>query len=235
MKKLVFISFAVFGLAGLPDKVWSMPPNSIDEQRASQSNPSSVPVTQGEFRENIRRDEGHKDDIRNLMEMFNNQFANMNSQISVLTQQVQGLNDRVLSLTNENETLKSEKDSLQQQITNMCNSIEQRKLDEAKRANDLAEKQLAQQKAEAAAIAKRESEKVARNRQRTEQLKQLEKDKNMWTGYLDDAKFPGKWNSTCGKWWNQTEVERYYENRQKAPAKIKEIEQRMVNIRASFE
>jgi chromosome segregation ATPase len=230
MKKLVFISFAVFGLAGLPDKVWSMPPNSIDEQRASQSNPSSVPVTQGEFRENIRRDEGHKDDIRNLMEMFNNQFANMNSQISVLTQQVQGLNDRVLSLTNENETLKSEKDSLQQQITNMCNSIEQRKLDEAKRANDLAEKQLAQQKAEAAAIAKREAEKVARNRQISEQLKKLEGERDRWRRYVDGrAKMPDP------KGFNfEREAEEWRRDTANAPGKIAALDQRIASLRAQF-
>lgn len=172
MKKLVFISFAVLGLFGLSERACSM--NNFNEQRASQNNPSSIPVTQGEFEENIRREECHKDDIRNLMEMFNSRIADLTSEISGLRQQVRDQNDRISGLTNQNSELQAQNNSLNQRLTDVLNSIEQQKLDEAKRANDLAEKQLAQKEAEAKAAAQRERERVARNNQRSAQIANLE-------------------------------------------------------------
>lgn len=236
MKKLVFINFAVLGLAGLSSEVLSMSPNSVDEQRSSQSNPSSIPVTQEEFRENIRREEGHKDDIRNLMEMFTSRIDDLTSELSGLRQQVRDQNDKISNLTNQNNVLQAQNDSLNQRLTNVLNSIEQKKLDEMQKANDLAEKQLAQQKAEAAAIAKREKERIARNNQKMEQLKKLEKDKDDWSKYIDGRnKGPVPDYSVSGHLFNEVAVNSYIKRKEKAPAEIKKIEQKMANIRASFE
>jgi len=231
MKKLVFISFAVLGLAGLVDEVWSMQ-NHFENIDAS----GSTPVTRAEIDEMRRGDQCIRDDLRNQQEMNNNYIHDLIAQISRLTTSVQSLENRVSDLTNQNNDLQAQNSSLNQRLTNVLNSIEQQKLDEAKKANDLAAKQLAQKEAEAAAIAKREKERIARNNRRNDQLKNLEKERDEWSRYIDGrAKHPGVWNSFNATWRNPRAVATYNKNKEIAPHKIKDIEQQMANVRASFE
>jgi chromosome segregation ATPase len=191
----------------------------------------STPITRAEIDEMRRGDQSIRDDLRNQQEMNNNYIHDLIAQISRLTTSVQSLENRVSDLTNQNNDLQAQNNSLNQRLTDVFNSIEQRKLDEAKRANDLAEKQLAQQKAEAAAIAKREAEKVARNRQISEQLKKLEGERDQWCRYID-----GRYSAPNNP--NEinfgSKLEEWKRSKALAPGKITALDQRIASLRAQF-
>ncbi len=228
MKKLVFLSFVALSLGSVSENAHGMFNFFRGRQEAPQNTDSRAVVTQAELSEKERVEEGHKDDMRNVTEMFNNQIGDLTAQISRLTMFVQDLRDEVVELKGQNESLKAEKNALNQQIADFKNSTEQKQLEEAKRANDLKQQELAQAK-------RLEADKLARNKKLTEELAKLERERDDWSGYLDERKWKSLprdgWGHVCGKF----ELERYYEGRDKAPREIAAIDRKIATLRAQFE
>ncbi len=235
MKKLVFLSFVALSLGSVSENAHGMFNFFRGRQEAPQNTDSRAVVTQAELSEKERVNEGHKDDMRNQAEMYNNQIGDLTAQISRLTMFVQNLNDKVTTLTEQNEaqqakidTLKAEKNALNQQIADFKNSTEQKQLEEVKRANDLKQQELAEAK-------RLEADKLARNKKLTEELAKLEKERDDWSGYLDGRKTVVAKNYSSFGWSNQRELDDFYNHKKEAPGRIAAIDQKIATLRAQFE
>ena len=236
MRKLIFVSVAGLGLVGMSGDVYGMFNFFRDSQNESKSTESRNVVTHAEISEKERVEEGHKDDMRNQAEMFNNQIGDLTAQISRLTMFVQNLNDKVSSLTEQNkslneknESLKAENSALNQQITNFKDSTAQKQLEETQKANQLKERELEQAK-------KLEADRLARNKKLADDIAALERRRDDWASYLDGRKtvIARNYNPPFG-WSNQREVDDFYNHKKEAPGKIAAIDQKIATLRAQFE
>lgn len=227
MRKLIFASLVGFSLVSVSENVCGMF-NFRGSQEASKSTDSRDMVTRAEISEKNRVEEGHKDDMRNQAEMFNNQIGDLTAQISRLTMFVQNLNDKVTALTEQNESLKAENSALNQQITNFKDSTAQKQLEETQKANQLKEQELALAK-------KLEVDRLARNKKLADEIAKLERERDDWAGYLDGRKTVVAKNYSSFGWSNQRELDRFYDNEKKAPGKIVAIDQKIATLRSQFE